>query len=102
MSVCQPYVDKGHYVFMANYYTIVALFDEIGERKIISCGCVQSNGIGFPKEIRDLKEEAVKVPKREQSLYKQKGNLTCVTWRDRNLINQFCSYCSNQQNTFKT
>ena len=41
------------------------------------------NREGLPKEICDLKEKEVKGLKRGRSLFKQKVNLTCVTWRDR-------------------
>ena len=33
-----------------------------------------------------MKEMAVKDLKRGECLYRQKGNLTCVTWRDRKTV----------------
>ena len=83
MSVFQPYLDKGYYAFMDNYYTSVGLFEELEERNTLCCGTVRSNRVGLPKEICGLKEKAVKKLKRGESLYRQKGNLTCVTWCDR-------------------
>ena len=83
MSVLQPYLDKGFYAFMDNYYTSVALFEELEERKTLACGTVRANRVALPREICGVKEKAVKDLKRGECLYRQKGNLTCVTWRDR-------------------
>ena len=83
MSLMQPYLDKGFYAFMDNYYTSVALFEELEERKPHACGTVRSNRVALPREICGVKEKAVKDLKRGECMYRQKGNLTCVTWRDR-------------------
>ncbi|XP_015748429.1 PREDICTED: piggyBac transposable element-derived protein 4-like [Acropora digitifera] len=72
-------VQKGLY----NYYTSVALFEELEERKTLACGTVRSNRVALPREICGVNEKAVKDLKRGECLYRQKGNLTCVTWRDR-------------------
>ena len=83
MSVVQSYLDKGFYAFMDNYYTSVALFEELEERKTHACGTVRSNRVALPREICGVKEKAVKDLERGECLYRQKGNFTCVTWRDR-------------------
>ena len=72
MSMIEPYLDKGYYVFMDNYYTSVTLFEELEERKTLACGTVRSNGSGLPKEICGLKEKKVKQLKRGESLFRQK------------------------------
>ena len=82
-SIMEPFLDKGCYVFMDNYYTSVALFEELEERKTLACWTVRSNRSGLPKEICGIQEKKVKQLKRGESLYRQKGNVTCVTWRDR-------------------
>ena len=64
MSVLQPYLDKGFYTFMDNYYTSVALFEELEERKTLACGTVRSNRVALPREICGVKEKAVKDLKR--------------------------------------
>ena len=48
VSVMQPYLDKGFFAFMDNYYTSVALFEELEERKTLACGTVRVN---VPREI---------------------------------------------------
>ena len=79
LCVMEPFLDKGYYVFMDNYYTSVALFEELEERKTLACGTVRSNRSGLPKEICGIKEKKVKQLKWGESLYRQKGNVTCVT-----------------------
>ena len=38
LCVMEPFLDKGYSVFMDNYYTSVALFEELEERKTLACG----------------------------------------------------------------
>lgn len=66
MSVMEPYLDKGYYVFMDNYYTSFALYEELEERSTLACGTVRSNRLGLSKEICGPKEKKVKEPKREK------------------------------------
>ena len=53
---------------MDNYYTSVALFEELEERKTLACGTVRSNRVNLPREICGLKEKAVKDLKRGLSV----------------------------------
>ena len=79
---CLLYLDKGYNVFMDNYYTSVALFEEIEERKTPACGTVRSNRPGLPKEICGLKaERKVKQLKRGKSLFRQTGSVTWLDWK---------------------
>ena len=57
MSVIEPYLDMGYYVFMDNYYTSVTLFEELEERETLACGTVTPNRQGLPKEICGVKEK---------------------------------------------
>ena len=49
LSVFQPYLDKGFYAFVDNYYTSVALFEKLEDKKTLACGTVRSNRVGLPK-----------------------------------------------------
>ena len=75
MSMMQPYLDKGFYAFMDNYYTSVALFEELEERKTLACGTVRSNRVALPREICGVKEKAVKDLKSESVQAKGKFDL---------------------------
>ena len=65
MSLIEPFLDKGYYLFMDNYYTFVGLFEELEERT----GTVRSNRVGLPSETCNLKSRQVKQLKRGESLY---------------------------------
>ena len=86
MSLMAPFLDKGYYLFMDDYYTSVGLFEELEERNTLSCGTVRSNRVGLPNETCNLKSRQVKQLKRRECLYRQKGTMTCVTWRDRKVF----------------
>ena len=90
MSLMEPFLDKGYYVFMDNHYTSVGLFEELEGRKTLACGTVRSNRLGLPKDICGVKSSKVKSLKRGESLYRQKGTLTCMTWR------QFLRHCTHK------
>ena len=90
MSLMEPFLDKGYYVFMDNHYTSVRLFEELEGRKTLACGTVRSNRLGLPKDICDVKSSKVKSLKRGESLYRQKGTLTCMTWC------QFLRHCTHK------
>ena len=43
MSLIEPFLDKGYYVFMDNnFYTSVTLFEVLEERKALACGTDQA------------------------------------------------------------
>ena len=91
MSLMEPFVDKGYYLFMDNYYTYVGLFEELEEWSTHACGTVRFNRVDLPREICNLKSRQVKELKRGESLYRQKGILTCVTWRDRRVVSMLAT-----------
>ena len=72
MLLIEPFLDKGYYVFMDNYYTSMGLFEELEGRKTLACGTVRSNRQGLPKDICDLKAKEVKSLKGGEPLYRQK------------------------------
>ena len=61
--------------FMDNYYTSVALFEELEERKTLACGTVRSNRSGLPNEMCGIQEKKVKQLKRGESLYRKEMSL---------------------------
>ena len=44
-------LDKGHNVYMDNYYTSPELFEELLARETLACGTVRSNRKGLPKSV---------------------------------------------------
>jgi len=62
MSLMEPFLDKGYYVFMDNNHTSVGLFEELEGRKTLAYGTARSNRLGLPKNICDLKSKKWTVP----------------------------------------
>ena len=73
-------------IIMDNYYTLMPLFEDLERRGTLSCGTVRSNKKGLPKDITDAKHARVKALEREDSLYRLKGTITCVGWKDSKMV----------------
>ena len=86
MTLMEPFCDKGHVLYMDNYYTSVPLFEDLEARGTLACGTVRSNRKGLPKDITDARNEEVKGLERGESLYRQKGTVSCVGWKDSKMV----------------
>ncbi|KAG8236813.1 hypothetical protein J437_LFUL014079 [Ladona fulva] len=51
-SINQGYENKGHVVYMDNFYSSVTLYDSLRERKIGDTGTVRINRRGLPEDMR--------------------------------------------------
>ena len=97
MSLMDLFLDKGYNLFMDNYYTSVGLFEELEERKALSCGTVRSNRVALPKTFFICrKARAVKQLKRGESLYRKKGTFISVTWHDRKIVSVLASFPTSE------
>ena len=90
LDVCQPYLNKGHRVFMDNYYTSVELMGKLAEKRTLSCGIVNSNRVGLPADMKKACT-SVKQLKRGESLKRMKGRILAVTWKDTRIVNLLCN-----------
>lgn len=86
MTLMESFLDKGYVLYMDNYYTSVPLFEDLERRGTLACGTVRSNRKGLPKDITDAKNAEVKALERGDSLYRQKGTVTCVGWKDSKMV----------------
>lgn len=68
-------LDKGHNLYMDNYYTSPELFEELLYRQTYACGTAYSLRKGMPSTInkRDVKPL--------QSLFVHNGPLLCLKWK---------------------
>jgi len=69
----------GHKVFMDNYFTSPALFEDLFQRKINACGTVRYDRHGMP---RDIGPKSLKM-KRGDIVTHVRGSLRAVRWKDR-------------------
>ena len=49
------FLDKGHHVYMDNYYTSPELFSELYYRQTYACGTVRTNRKGLPETVKKAK-----------------------------------------------
>ncbi|KAK6168810.1 hypothetical protein SNE40_019986 [Patella caerulea] len=84
VDVCQPFLNKGHYLFMDNYYTSIELIEYLSQVKTLSCGTVNSNRKRLPS---DMKNSATKKLKKGESLKRISNNVLAVSWKDTRVVN---------------
>ncbi|XP_072021767.1 LOW QUALITY PROTEIN: piggyBac transposable element-derived protein 4-like [Amphiura filiformis] len=97
MEVTSPYLDVFHRFYTDKLYTSVAVAEELLQKKTYITGAVKSNSKGLPLALSN----SVKNPdhktiaamaKADRGLFygRQKGQLTCVIWKDSKVV-QFLS-----------
>ena len=82
-------LDKGHHVYMDNFYTSPELFHELLMRETAACGTLRANRIGLPKSIMEKK-----LPLRErESVFRRQpigecelGGMLALRWKDKKLV----------------
>ena len=67
-------LDKGHHVYMDNYYTSPELFSELYYRETYACGTVRTNRKGIPITVKNAKLKPL------ESIFLRKGPLLCLKW----------------------
>ena len=78
-------LDKGHRVYMDNYYTSIELFDELYARNTYACGTVRTNRKGLPVVLSD--KEHTKKMKPGDLIFRRKEHMLAVKWFDRKPVN---------------
>ncbi|KAK2143563.1 hypothetical protein LSH36_831g00039 [Paralvinella palmiformis] len=90
LDVGKHYLNKGHRFFTDNYYTSIELMTKLEEENTLSCGTVNQNRSGLPKDAKKTCA-VVKSLKRGDSLKRMKGRMLAVTWRDTRIVNVLCN-----------
>ncbi|KAK2154754.1 hypothetical protein LSH36_258g02036 [Paralvinella palmiformis] len=90
LDVGKHYLNKGHRFFTDNYYTSIELMTKLEEQNTLSCGTVNQNRSGLPKDAKKTCA-VVKSLKRGDSLKRMKGRMLAVTWRDTRIVNVLCN-----------
>ena len=79
LQVIRRVEELKHKVFMDNYFTSPALFDDLFQHKINACGTVRHDRCGMP---RDIGPKSLKM-KKGDIVTRVRGNLRAVQWKDR-------------------
>ena len=67
-------LDKGHHIYMDNYYTTPELFSELFYHETYACGTVRQNRKGLPTSVKQAKLKPL------QSVYLRSGPMLCLKW----------------------
>lgn len=79
LSLVQGYEDKGHIVYMDNYYSAPSLFKKLEQENIGACGTVKVNRKQMPKE---LLPSRLSLKKGELPVFMRSDNLVACAWQD--------------------
>ncbi|XP_023704971.1 piggyBac transposable element-derived protein 4-like [Cryptotermes secundus] len=79
LQLIQRIEGLGHKIYMDNYFSSPALFDDPLDRKINSCRTVRNDRRGMPQEIRP---KSMKL-KKGDIVTRVKGHLSVVHWKDK-------------------
>jgi hypothetical protein len=82
MKLVQPYADRGHVLFLDNLFVTVGLFDHLERIGIRACGTLRPDRKGLPPDIKEAGKRLVKSARTGW----QRGNLSCLAWKDKRLV----------------
>lgn len=77
LRLLEPFLDKGHHIYLDNFYNSVGLSKMLLRRKTHTTGTLRSNRKGNPKEVTLAKL------KRGQHIWKRNRNVYVSKWRDK-------------------
>lgn len=73
-------LDRGHHVYMDNYYTSPELFDEMHFRHTFACGTARAMRKGMPHSVTQKK---FKKKQKGACVFRRNGPLLCFKWREK-------------------
>ncbi|KAF9422075.1 hypothetical protein HW555_002096, partial [Spodoptera exigua] len=77
LKLLEPYVFKGHHVFMDNFYNSVELSQKLFDLRRLYCGTLRKNRKGNPRVLTSLKL------KKGDYYWYRKGQIYVSIWRDK-------------------
>ena len=79
-GLAEPYLNKRHRLFMDNFYSSPALYEELHEDKTLACETVRQDRKGMPS---DLMTKNTPTYTRGQSTLLKHKNVTALRWKDK-------------------
>ena len=61
-TLVEPLLNKGHVIYMDNYFSSPGLFRELADNQTGACGTLPANEIGVPETIKRAKPKAGEPP----------------------------------------
>ena len=97
MKLVQPFLDKGHTVYMDNFYTSPELFHDLLERNTSASGTVRQNRKHFPALLKPVYGETARP--RGTTTFAYYKQLTMVRWSDNKDVYALSTLYSDQLTT---
>lgn len=76
-EIMQPYLEKGHTIYMDNYYSSVKLAEDMLRNRTHIVGTLRSNRKGNPAEVTGKKL------KKGECIWKRRDNIVVGKWKDK-------------------
>jgi hypothetical protein len=92
MTLLQPYLDKGHKLFVDNWFNSVVLFEKLFERSTGACGTIRKDRLPLP-------EFKAKIGKGQQ-IYKNTDNMLALKWQDKREVRMLLTIHEPQMKYF--
>lgn len=83
-TLLQGYENKGHVLFVDNFYSSVGLFDALRLNNIGACGTVRANRKGLPMEMRRMKIKRGELP---VIWHNDDKTMLACTWQNTGKVN---------------
>ena len=80
MKLVEPIEDRGHHVFMDNYYTSPQVFAVLRSNGFGACGTLRLNRRGLPAAIKQ------RVKKQEIKAIRLDASMLAIKWMDKRLV----------------
>ncbi|XP_033731218.1 piggyBac transposable element-derived protein 4-like, partial [Pecten maximus] len=77
MRLMNPYLGKGHKLYVDNYYTLPVLFHDLRQKQTGACGTMRANRKGVPVEVKEVKL------KKGENVAVNNGTLQVLKWKDK-------------------
>jgi hypothetical protein len=90
MRMTRGYEDKGHVLYVDNWFTSPAVLDALKQRGIRCCGSVRRNRRGMPH----IPEADVRALRRGEWTTRQKNDTILAVWKDQKVVWLLYNHCS--------
>ncbi|XP_069184253.1 piggyBac transposable element-derived protein 4-like [Procambarus clarkii] len=81
-SLMRPLLNKGHHLYMDNYYNSVTLTEKLREVGVYTCGTIRLLR-GAPKGLQQLAKSKIDV---DTTVYRRKDNTFILLWKDKRVV----------------
>jgi hypothetical protein len=90
MRMTRGYEEKGHVLYIDNWFTSPAVLDALKQKGIRCCGSVRRNRRGMP----NVPEAEVRALCQGQWIQRQRGDTSLAVWRDQKVVWLLYNHCS--------